>query len=97
MGGMYQKDKTYAIGLIVIGFVAAGLAIFQFANKLESATKVNADYSSSNNVFGFNAQVGFGIYVGLIGAALLLVGAILTFKFFKAGLVPLVEQKESVD
>jgi hypothetical protein len=83
LGGLYQKDKNYAIGLIVIGFIACGLAIFQFANKLESATKVNADYSSSNNVFGFNALVGFGIYVGIIGAAMLLAGAILTFKFFK--------------
>jgi hypothetical protein len=67
--GLFLNRKGFAIALIVFGVLASGLMIFELAD-------VNRNVSEFSSLGG-GISTGIGIYLGLVGALAVLIGAIL--------------------
>lgn len=85
LGGLLQRHKGYTIGLIIIGFITLGIFGFEFWNISKSIGDANAQIAAaaSQNIFGVGLSVGFGIYLGIITAIILIVSSIVTYIMFE--------------
>ncbi len=76
--GLLLKARGFAIAAIVFGVIAAGLMAFEVSDVGKSVGDIN-----QTGLGQIKAETGLGIYVGLVGALIVLFGAIITFAFFR--------------
>ncbi len=76
--GLLLKARGFAIAAIVFGVMAAGLMVFEVTDATRSINDINRTTGGAAS-----ASTGLGLYVGLAGALIVLVGAIIAFAFFR--------------
>lgn len=80
LGGLLMRARGFAIAVIVFGLMSLGLTAFEVIDANRSIQAINNSAAGAAT-----AQTGLGLYVGLAGAVVVLVGAIVTLVFFKSG------------
>jgi hypothetical protein len=76
--GLLTRARGWAIGVIVFGVFATGLMAYELYDIGKSTSTLASDTAGAGA-----SSTGFGIYIGLAGAIIILVGAIITVAFFR--------------
>lgn len=85
LGGLLQRHKGYTIGLVIIGIITVGVFGVEFWNisKTIGDAKAEIAAASTQNIFGVDLSIGFGIYLGIITSITLVVSSIVTYIMFE--------------
>jgi hypothetical protein len=78
LGGLALKARGFAIAVLVFGLAAAGLMAFELVDANRNIAEINRNAAGAAV-----AQTGLGLYIGLAGAVIVLLGALITFIFFR--------------
>ena len=76
--GLLTRARGWAIGVLVFGVFATGLMAFELYDVGKSNTSISSDTAGAGT-----STTGIGIYVGLAGAIIILIGAIIAVAFFR--------------
>lgn len=73
--GLFLKARGFAIAAIVFGVLCVGLTAYDVVD-------INRSLSGTSSG-GASGTVGIGLYISLVGAIVILIGAIITVAFFR--------------